>query len=432
MLTQKEIINYHLSETKDNIRGFEFEIFCLNDRYQRLFFNKDKTTELQDVFNYLINKKDFKLLGAGKTIGVERDSAKFTLEPGSQLEYSAKCNQNTNMLVKEFLELLEIYKIFGEKLDLRLTDISMFPLNDVKDVPLLSAARYEIMDKYFQDTGTLGRVMMRNTASLQLTFSYEDREDLEKKVNRLLFLKPVLLILSSNSRIYKGNDSKYYSFREMVWKDTDPKRCGDPGENFWTGGKWTIENYIEKVLDAPVIFDTAKKQYQTAPTQPFRNLMSSIDLESYIFHNSTVFTDIRIKNYIEMRYLDNPTILLVPGIMLLIESILSNDNIWRLFNESLPYKFEEVPTMTQKLNVINKESLKLWNKNIKPVLVEVINNLKLNCPKKSCFYFDALIEKTNSIGNPTNLEINSQNILERSANQFNNNLAGILAYNKII
>lgn len=133
-----------------------------------------------------------------------------------------------------------------------------------------------------------------------------------------------------------------------------------------------------------------------------------------------------------MRYLDNPTILLVPGIMLLIESILSNDNIWRLFNESMPYTFEEVPIMTQKLNAVNKESLELWNKNIKPVLVEVINNLKLNCPKESCSYFDILIEKTNSIGDPTNLEVNLQDVLERSANQFNNNLARVLAYNKII
>lgn len=93
------------------------------------------------------------------------------------------------------------------------------------------------MDKYFQGTGALGKTMMRNTTSLQLTFSYKSKQDLEEKVNRLLFIKPVLLAISSNSRFYDGKDSKCHSFRDMVWKNTDPKRCGEPGKKFWANGR---------------------------------------------------------------------------------------------------------------------------------------------------------------------------------------------------
>jgi glutamate--cysteine ligase len=429
MLVQQEILNYHLTTTGNDVRGLEFEFFCLDRQCQRLFFNKNKNNkviELQKIFDYLIKENSFKELNFAKTIGVEKDGAKFTLEPGFQLEYSTRKSSNIKVLIKEFLDFLEICKIICEKFDLRLSDFSLFPADNVGYTSLLPVARYKIMDKYFQSTGALGGKMMRDTTSLQLTFSYKSQQDLEEKVNRLLFLKPVLLTLSSNSRIYEGKDSGYRSFREMVWKDTDPKRCGDPGKNFWVNGRWTMKDYIEKVLNAPVIFDVANKQYQAVPAQSFRSLMNNLDLASYIFHNSTIFTDIRIKDYIEMRYLDNPTIRLVPGIILLVENALNNDKIWNLLN-SLPYEFENVPTVTRKLNIINVESFDLWSKRIKPILVAVIDDLKVSHPKEIHFYLDALIEKINLIGNPINSEISLQNILENSTDQFNINLAKLLA-----
>lgn len=113
MLTRQEIINYHIKGQKNNACGFEFEIFCLNKRCQRLFFNNNKeTSELQNVFNYLINEMGFKKLDSGKTIGVAKDGANFTLEPGSQLEYSTRRNKDAVALIKEFLQLLRIYNIF--------------------------------------------------------------------------------------------------------------------------------------------------------------------------------------------------------------------------------------------------------------------------------------------------------------------------------
>lgn len=426
MLTQQEILNYHIKGQKNNACGFEFEIFCLNKRYQRLFFNNKKKTELQNVFNYLISDRKFKKVNSDKTIGVAKDGANFTLEPGSQLEYSSRQNENAAALVKEFLQLLKMYNIFFEKFTLHFSDLSLFPSSGINQAPLLPAARYEIMDKYFLSTGTLGKTMMRGTTSLQLTFSYESKQDLEKKINRLLFLKPILLAISSNSRFYDGKNSKYRSFRDVVWKNTDPKRCGDPGKDFWASGQWTIENYIEKVLDAPVIFDVKNKQYQSVPAQPFRNLMRDLNIESYIFHNSTIFTDVRIKNYVEIRYLDNPTILLVPGIILLVESVLNDDKTWNLLC-NLPYKFEEVPELTKKLNSTSKESCDFWNKSMRPVLSAALDNLKSRYPQEIHFYLNTMIEKINAVGNLANLKIDKKNILEKSINQFNNNLAKLLA-----
>ncbi len=421
MLTKKEILKYHLGGEKNNNRGFELEIFCLGDKYQRLFLEQGRKGKLQNLLNYLREVENFKKLDLKKTIGVEKNGSKFTFEPGFQLEYSTKRNKNADTLIKDFFGLLKLYKSFCKKLGLKLSDVSLFPAGDIKDTFMLATDRYKIMNKYFSKTGTLGSTMMRNTNSLQLTISYGSKQDLEEKVNRLLFLKPVLLALSSNSRVHKNKDTGFRSFRDVIWKNTDPKRCGDPGKNFWINGRWIIEDYIEKVLDAPVIFDVVNKRYKAVPAEPFRNLMDSLDLESYIFHNSTIFTDIRIKDYIELRYLDNPTILLVPGMILLVENALNNGKVWKLL-EGLPYKFENVPDMSQKLNTVDKESFEFWNQAIKPVLVEALNEIKLSCSRENHFFLDVLLEKIHQLGSLSNLQVSTKNFLENSTNQFNNNL----------
>ncbi len=428
MLTYQQILKYHTAGQDEKTCGFEYEVFCLDKNKQRLFFyNGKEISGLRKIFDYLVYEKGFKTSPFGKTVGFEKDGVRFTLEPGSQLEYSACRSGNAQSLVKQFLNLLQTYRVLSEKFGINFSDVSLFPIGDVNSVPLLPVDRYQIMDTYFQGTGALGRIMMRDTTSLQLTFNFNSKNDLEEKVNRLLFLKPLLLALSSHSHVYNDKTQKYRSFREMVWRDTDPKRCGDPGNDFWAKGRWAIEDYIEKVLDAPTIFDVLNREYKVLHGElPFRSFLNNANLDSYIFHNSTIFTDIRIKDYIEMRYLDNPSVLLVPGIILLLEGILSDDKIWKTLS-SLPYKFHEVPEITDKLNMLSQESRDFWNDEIKPIFVNVLHLTKELYPEEVHLFFDPLFEKINVIGNVEVKEVNIKRVLEDSADRFNNSLAILLA-----
>ena len=431
MLTKEEIINYHLSGSQPNDSyGFEFEVFCINKQLDRLFYIEDHTNTLFRAFNYLINNNGFKALSRSKTIGVKKHGSKFTLEPGSQLEYAAKVHLTPETMIIEFFDLLKIYRLLQNRCHLKITDFSLFPFQ-LQPFQLLNAARFQAMDAYFKQIGEFGRAMMQDTASLQLTFGYESRKDLEKKVYRLLFLKPILLLISSNSRINLGKDSGYHSYREVVWQNTDDGRCNDPGGSFWDEDQWTIEHYIEKVLEANVIFDVVNKQYKEVPEKPFRNFLNASDIESYIFHNSTMYTDIRIKQYIEIRYLDNPGILLFPGVILLIHNIFYNDKIWQLLLEKLPYCFSEVPEITQRLNKIDRESTSLWNTSCKPVLIRVIDELKALYPPNYSLHFDPIIEKIDQVGDAINLEMNPNEYLANSIREFDDNLSKLLARNSL-
>ena len=181
MFNLKNIYDYHLNGSKDDICGFEFEVFCLNNKYQRLYFYDNDKAEMLNIFDYLIEKEGFNSLNFREAIGVEKDVAKFTVEPGFQLEYSSRQNKCAEGAVQEFIELLTLYKTIKKRFDLRLLDLAMFPLSNIIRSKSISISRYEIMSEYFQNTGSLGRTMMQNTTSLQLTFSYKNQVDLEKK-----------------------------------------------------------------------------------------------------------------------------------------------------------------------------------------------------------------------------------------------------------
>jgi len=127
-----------------------------------------------------------------------------------------------------------------------------------------------------------------------------------------------------------------------------------------------------------------------------------------------------------MRYLDNPSVLLVPGIILLLESILNDGKIWKTLS-NLPYKFHEVPEITHKLNMLSQESYDFWNDEIKPIFANVLHLAKESYSKETQSFFDPLFEKIDVIGNAEAVEVNIERVLEDSIDKFNNNSATLLA-----
>ena len=428
MLTKKEVTEYHLSDiSKENRIGFEYEIFCLNEDLNRVFYSETNSheTSLHKIFENTIKEFGFENLDIDKTIGITKNGNNFTLEPGSQLEYSANYQDNITPLIHDFLKFVNILLKLKRKFRLEWLDISVFPTKNHLDIPSLPKERYQIMEKYFKQSGSLGHEMMKNTTSLQITFNYKSLEDLEMKVNRLLLAKPILLAISSNSRIKNGCDTKCRSYRSRIWNDVDPLRCNDPGNNFWIKGYWSLDDYIEKVLNAPTIFDVVSKNYSKSGHLPFREYIMSADanIESYIFHNSTIFTDIRIKNYIELRYLDNPTILLTPGLLLLVDSLVNDDIVWNKFQSMLPYQFSDVPKMTEKLNEVTPENFYYWDTFVKDKLIGFLDFVKSNLAESNQDFLNLLIDK---VSRNESININHHKTARDYADQFSKSAQNIL------
>ena len=171
-------------------------------------------------------------------------------------------------------------------------------------------ARYNIMRPYLGTRGRLAHRMMTQTASIQCAFDFADTEDWRRKFKAAALMAPIATALFANSSRIDGADTGYLSYRQRIWEETDPDRCGLPGIVFDPG--FEIEAWVDWVLAVPTIFRHRARGLVPGGGVPFLKLLElqscdavgSVDWESHI---STIFTDVRSYTYIEVRSADLPS-----------------------------------------------------------------------------------------------------------------------------
>ena len=366
MLTKKEIVSFHsrenLGESQKRV-GIELELFCIDSHTSKRvpYQSYNGHVSVQQLFEYLKAHEEYSDVDMAKTFTLVKGKSKVTLEPGAQVEFGSSPQENLTDLFQELEAYLAVLRRLTEEFGVSWLDVAYFPIGDPCDVPLLPSARSEIIDSYWQRTGHLARDLMRYTTSIHVSFDYNNESDLAEKIKRALLLKPILLFISANSRIRAGRDTGLRSFRTMTYRDTDAPRMGTPGpESLWTSGQWTLDGYVEKVLQAPSIFSVGTSSYTESSHEPFVFSLKDASFEDYLSHLATMYTDIRVRQYFEIRYLDNPGVQLIPGLVIVLHKLIYDDAAWGTFARYIPYTFAEVPAITDLLNSVSEASSDYW------------------------------------------------------------------------
>jgi glutamate--cysteine ligase len=176
-------------------------------------------------------------------------------------------------------------------------------------MPWMPKARYGIMKPYLGRRGRLAHRMMTQTASIQCAFDYADPQDWRRKFLAGALLSPVVTALFANSSRMDGADSGYRSYRQAIWRETDPDRCALPAVVFEPD--FGLEAWLDWILDVPTMFRHRARGLVPAGGVPFRKLMQrggcdAVSPEDWETHISTIFTDVRSYTYIEVRSADLP------------------------------------------------------------------------------------------------------------------------------
>jgi glutamate--cysteine ligase len=179
------------------------------------------------------------------------------------------------------------------------------------EIPWMPKGRYAIMGGYMPKKGRLGLDMMLRTCTIQVNLDFASEADMIKKFRVGLALQPVATALFANSPFTEGRPNGFLSYRSHVWTDTDPDRCGilpfvfEPGMGF--------ERYVDHVLDVPMYFVYRDGRYIDAAGQSFRDFMAGRlpalpgeipTLSDWSDHLTTLFPEVRLKRYLEMRGAD--------------------------------------------------------------------------------------------------------------------------------
>ena len=224
------------------------------------------------------------------------DGAHISFEPGGQIEISTAPQPTASEVIDSTQNLVTVIRDEMSKAGIELLARGVDPYNDIKDVPLqLNRDRYTAMTRYFDSIGPSGVGMMRQTAALQMNL--ERGEDPKSRWRLLNSLAPIIVALFANSRKYAGKPTGWASYRAQLWRTLDPSRTGIIYEE---GAH--AERYLAFALDAIAMRSVGGG----ASYRAFRKWIddAAIEREDWLFHLSTLFPEVRPKEFFELRSAD--------------------------------------------------------------------------------------------------------------------------------
>ncbi len=237
--------------------------------------------------------------------------AGISLEPGGQFELSGAPFDTIHQTNAELDGHFSTIEAVAAPLGIGFLSLGMSPKWRLGETPMMPKQRYAIMMKYMPFVGARGLDMMFRTSTVQANFDFSNEADMVKKLRVSLALQPVATALFANSPFVEGKLNGFLSARSEVWRDTDTARTGMLPFAFEQG--MSFERYVDYALSVPMYFVKRGDIYHDVAGADFRDLLKAklaqlpgeqATLADWANHLSTIFPEVRLKRYLEMRGAD--------------------------------------------------------------------------------------------------------------------------------
>jgi glutamate--cysteine ligase len=235
----------------------------------------------------------------------------ISLEPGGQFELSGAPVENVHQTASELMAHLAQLREVARPLGIGFLGIGMTPNWRRTDMPVMPKGRYKIMTAYMPKVGKLGLDMMYRTCTVQANLDFLSEADMVKKLRVSLALQPVATALFANSPFTESKPNGFLSFRSRIWLDTDADRSGMLPWAFEKG--MGFERWVDYALDVPMYFVKRGDKYIDVSGKSFRDFFAGKltelpgerpTISDWANHLSTIFPEVRLKRYLEMRGAD--------------------------------------------------------------------------------------------------------------------------------
>ncbi len=252
------------------------------------------------------------ILDRDNIIGLKQGHASISLEPAGQLELSGAPLPTLHDTAAELAAHYAQVRVIGDELGLGFAPLGFHPTLTRAAMPWMPKGRYAIMRSYMPRVGSMGLDMMSRTCTVQVNLDYASEADMLRKLRVSLALQPLATALFANSPFTEGRPNGFQSYRAQVWTDTDNARSGIPQVMFETG--FGFERYAEWLVDSvPMYFVYREGRYIDVSGRSFRDFIDGrvpelagdvATVGDFADHMTTVFTDVRLKRFLEMRGAD--------------------------------------------------------------------------------------------------------------------------------
>jgi glutamate--cysteine ligase len=244
-------------------------------------------------------------------IGLTQDGASLSLEPGGQFELSGAPLRTVHDTCAEVDTHLHQTREVANEIGAGVLGFGFAPSWTLAETPVMPKGRYKIMRDYMPKVGGYGLDMMFRTCTVQVNLDFESEADMVKKFRVGLALQPITTALFANSPFREGKPSGFLSYRAQVWTDVDNARAGMLPWVFEDG--MGFERYVDYALDVPMYFLYRDGKYIDMAGKSFRDFLARkipevapIEpmLSDWADHLTTIFPEVRLKSFLEMRGTD--------------------------------------------------------------------------------------------------------------------------------
>ncbi len=247
----------------------------------------------------------------GKLIGLTKDGANVSLEPGGALELSGAPLETIHQTCDEVNTHLAEVKSVADEIGVKFIGLGAAPEWTHEQMPLMPKGRYQLMNDYMNRVGEMGTAMMRRTCTVQVNLDFSSEADMVQKMRVGVALQPVATALFATSPFFEGKVNGHKSWRANIWRNLDDARTGMIPFIFQDG--FGFEAWVEWVLDVPMYFVYRDGKYIDALGMSFRDFLNGELpalpgekplVSDWADHLTTVFPEARVKQFIEMRGAD--------------------------------------------------------------------------------------------------------------------------------
>ncbi|MBI1621111.1 glutamate--cysteine ligase [Aquamicrobium zhengzhouense] len=254
------------------------------------------------------------IIDAGHIIGLVEPTGQgaISLEPGGQFELSGAPVETLHQTCRESNAHLAQLREIADPLGIRFLGLGGSPKWTLAETPRMPKSRYDIMTAYMPKVGTQGLDMMYRTCTIQVNLDFSSETDMRRKMQTSLKLQPLATALFASSPFTEGKPNGLQSWRGDIWRDTDNARSGI--KQFFLSPDFGFADYVEWALDVPMYFLIRDDRYFDATHVTFRQFMNGAlkdeipdglpTMGDWANHLSTLFPDVRLKRFLEMRGAD--------------------------------------------------------------------------------------------------------------------------------
>jgi glutamate--cysteine ligase len=247
-------------------------------------------------------------------IGLSQDGAALSLEPGGQFELSGAALKTVHETCAEVNTHRHQVREVCAEIGAGCLGVGFAPTWALAEMPVMPKGRYDIMRRYMPKVGGYGLEMMFRTCTVQGNFDFGSEADMVKKFRVALALQPVATALFANSPFREGRANGFLSYRSHIWTDVDNARAGMLPFVFEDG--FGFERYVDYALDVPMYFVYRDGRYIDVAGKAFRDFLAGRVPElrgvtpmrsDWADHLTTIFPEVRLKSYLEVRGADGGT-----------------------------------------------------------------------------------------------------------------------------